>query len=196
MVLFVGRTYALRISIVSSSEGSSTVIGWNRRSSAASDSMCLRYSSSVVAPITCSSPRDKAGFNILAASTDEPAAPPHQHVNFINKQDRAGLLQLINYAFESFLKTGRDTSCRPPANPHPAAGRVYSLTVPGFHLPRSAGPNLPQSQFYRRRVRRLMPDCFLVRRARIWITRSISICLPITGSSFFSSALEVKSVAS
>ena len=47
----------------------------NRPPSAASLSMCLRYSSSVVAPITCSSPRDSAGFRMLAASTDEPAEP-------------------------------------------------------------------------------------------------------------------------
>jgi hypothetical protein len=38
--------------MVSSMEGSSTRMGWKRRSSAASPSMYLRYSSSVVAPIT------------------------------------------------------------------------------------------------------------------------------------------------
>jgi hypothetical protein len=43
--------------MVSSTDGWSTTTGWNRRSSAASFSMCFRYSSSVVAPIVCSSPR-------------------------------------------------------------------------------------------------------------------------------------------
>jgi hypothetical protein len=47
----------LRISIVCEIVGSATWIGWNRRSRAASFSRYLRYSSSVVAPIVCSSPR-------------------------------------------------------------------------------------------------------------------------------------------
>ena len=45
--------------------GSSTLTGWNRRSSAASFSRCLRYSSSVVAPTVCSSPRASIGFRML-----------------------------------------------------------------------------------------------------------------------------------
>src|SRR4028118_1984672 len=54
-------------------EGSATWIGWNRRSSAASFSRCLRYSSVVVAPIVCTSPRARIGLRIGAASL---AAPP------------------------------------------------------------------------------------------------------------------------
>jgi hypothetical protein len=37
--------------MVSSTDGSSTSTGWKRRSRAASFSMCLRYSSRVVAPM-------------------------------------------------------------------------------------------------------------------------------------------------
>ena len=48
--------------IVSSTVGSLTNTGWKRRASAASFSTCLRYSSSVVAPTQCSSPRASAGF--------------------------------------------------------------------------------------------------------------------------------------
>ena len=55
--------------------GCSTMIGWKRRSRAASLSMFLRYSLMVVAPITWSSPRDNAGLRMLAASTEEPAEP-------------------------------------------------------------------------------------------------------------------------
>ena len=54
--------------IVSSTVGSPTITGWKRRSSAASFSMCLRYSSSVVAPIVCSSPRASIGFSMFEAS--------------------------------------------------------------------------------------------------------------------------------
>ena len=60
---------------MSSTDGSPTSIGWKRRSSAASFSMCLRYSSSVVAPTARSSPRASIGLSRLAASTAPSAAP-------------------------------------------------------------------------------------------------------------------------
>src|SRR5882724_8427809 len=61
--------------IASSTLGSPTSTGWKRRSSAASFSMCLRYSSSVVAPTARSSPRASIGLSRLAASTAPSAAP-------------------------------------------------------------------------------------------------------------------------
>ena len=54
--------------MVSSTVGSSTCTGWKRRSSAASFSIYLRYSSSVVAPMQCSSPRASIGLSRLPAS--------------------------------------------------------------------------------------------------------------------------------
>ncbi len=60
---------------MSETDGSPTKIGWKRRSSAASFSMCLRYSSSVVAPIARSSPRASIGLSMFAASTAPSAAP-------------------------------------------------------------------------------------------------------------------------
>src|SRR6056297_4070265 len=64
-----------RIEIVSSTVGSSTTKGWKRRANAASFSTCLRYSSSVVAPMQCSSPRASAGLMRLAASIAPSALP-------------------------------------------------------------------------------------------------------------------------
>ena len=61
--------------MVSSTVGSETNTGWKRRASAASFSMCLRYSSSVVAPTQCSSPRASAGFSRLPASMAPSALP-------------------------------------------------------------------------------------------------------------------------
>ena len=61
--------------IVSSTVGSETKTGWKRRASAASFSTCLRYSSSVVAPTQCSSPRASAGFRRLEASIAPSALP-------------------------------------------------------------------------------------------------------------------------
>ena len=60
---------------MSSTVGSLTSTGWKRRASAASFSMCLRYSSSVVAPTQCSSPRASAGFSMLEASIAPSALP-------------------------------------------------------------------------------------------------------------------------
>ena len=61
--------------MVSVTEGSSTWIGWNRRSRAESFSRYFRYSSRVVAPTVCSSPRASIGFRIEAASMAPSAAP-------------------------------------------------------------------------------------------------------------------------
>src|SRR5687768_8552098 len=53
------------MAMVDSTLGSSTSTFWKRRSRAASFSTYLRYSSSVVAPTQCSSPRASAGFSML-----------------------------------------------------------------------------------------------------------------------------------
>ena len=63
------------MAMVSSTEGSPTKTGWKRRSSAASFSMDVRYSSSVVAPIRRSSPRASIGLIIWPASIAPSAAP-------------------------------------------------------------------------------------------------------------------------
>mmetsp|Transcript_69048 Transcript_69048/g.202656 ORF Transcript_69048/g.202656 Transcript_69048/m.202656 type:complete len:216 (+) Transcript_69048:387-1034(+) len=70
------RTRPCRIRIVSSTVGSGTWTGWKRRSRALSFSTYLRYSSRVVAPMTCSSPRERAGFRMLAASIAPPPPVP------------------------------------------------------------------------------------------------------------------------
>jgi hypothetical protein len=54
----------------------------------------LRYSSSVVAPIVCSSPRASAGFRIEAASIAPSAAP----------EDVAPLLDLLHHLLEPLLE--------------------------------------------------------------------------------------------
>jgi len=63
------------MAMVSSTVGSLTSTGWKRRSSAASFSMYLRYSLSVVAPTQRSSPRASAGLSMLDASIDPSDAP-------------------------------------------------------------------------------------------------------------------------
>src|ERR1700759_4176574 len=77
-----------RISIVCAIVGSATWMGWKRRSSAASFSRYLRYSSSVVAPMVCSSPRASMGLSIEAASIAPLARPrPDEGVDLVDEQD-------------------------------------------------------------------------------------------------------------
>ena len=61
--------------MASLSLGGGTFTAWKRRSSDRSFSMDLRYSPGVVAPMHWISPRLKAGFRILAASSDPSAEP-------------------------------------------------------------------------------------------------------------------------
>ena len=56
-------------------KGASTLTDWKRRSSAASFSMYLRYSLSVVAPMHCISPRLRAGLMMFEASIVPSAEP-------------------------------------------------------------------------------------------------------------------------
>ena len=74
--------------MVSSTVGSLTNTGWKRRARAASFSIYLRYSSSVVAPTQCSSPRASAGFSRLEASIAPSAcARADQGVHLVDEQD-------------------------------------------------------------------------------------------------------------
>ena len=75
---------------MSSTVGSLTKTGWNRRARAASFSTCLRYSSRVVAPMQCSSPRARAGFRRFEASiAPSPLPAPTKVVHLVNEQDDA-----------------------------------------------------------------------------------------------------------
>ena len=58
----------LKMEMVSSTVGSSTMTGWKRLSRAASFSMYFLYSSRVVAPMQCSSPLASMGLSMLPAS--------------------------------------------------------------------------------------------------------------------------------
>src|SRR3954463_10864071 len=102
--------------------GGSTRICWKRRSSALSRSRYLRYSSSVVAPIVCSSPRASAGLRIDAAAIAPPAAPPpprdrggvdralggprpDEVVQLVDEQDDvAALGDLLHHLLEALLE--------------------------------------------------------------------------------------------
>ena len=80
--------------------------GWKRRSRAASFSMYLRYSSSVVAPMHWSSPRASGGLRMFAASIAPSAAPgADERVQLVDEQDRVvGVAQLLDDLLEALLE--------------------------------------------------------------------------------------------
>ena len=85
--------------------GSSTMTGWKRRSSAASDSTYLRYSSNVVAPMHCRSPRASSGLIIALRSSGAPsaAAGADERVQLVDEEhDVAGAaFDFVENAFDA-----------------------------------------------------------------------------------------------
>src|SRR3954447_5086603 len=96
----------LRISIVCATDGSPTCTGWNRRSSAASFSRCLRYSSSVVAPMVCSSPRGRHRLGVAGGVDRALGGPrPDEGVDLVDEQDDvAAGADLLEHLLEALLE--------------------------------------------------------------------------------------------
>ena len=104
--------------MVSATEGSSTCTGWKRRSRAESFSRCLRYSSRVVAPTVCSSPRASMGFRMLAASMAPSAAPAPTRV-WISSMNRT-MSPRVRISFSTFLRrSSKSPRYREPATRAP-----------------------------------------------------------------------------
>ena len=176
--------------------GSPTITGWKRRSSAASFSMCLRYSSSVVAPTQRSSPRASIGLSRLAAST-APSAAPAPTIVCSSSRNRmivpCGLGDLLEHAPSGGPRTRRGTSA--PAISAPMSSAITRRS-------RSDSGTSPETiRWARPSTIAVLPTpgspistgLFLVRRESTWITRRISSSRPITGSSLPCSASSVRS---
>ena len=183
-----------RISMVSCRLGSSTNTGWKRRSRAASFSMYLRYSLSVVAPMHWISPRASAGLRMLAASMAPSAAPAPTRVcsssmNSTTSRDwrissRIFLRRSSNsprYLVPATSAPMSSVSTRLPISNSGMLPRMIACASPSAIavLPTPGSP--------------IRAGLFLVRRLRICTTRSISMARPITGSSAFFSASSVRS---
>ena len=181
--------------MASSSAGSSTTTGWKRRSSAASFSMYLRYSSLVVAPINWISPLARDGFKMLAASM-APSAPPAPMIVWISSINRR-ILPLCITSFRDLLILSSNSPryLEPATIPDRSSVRTrFPANIPGispdtiFRARPSTTAVLPTPGSPIRH------GLFLVRRLRIWMIRSISLSLPMTGSSFASFANAVRSL--
>ncbi len=173
-----------RISMASSMAGSFTRIDWNRRSSAASFSMDLWYSLSVVAPTTCSSPRARAGLRIFAASI-APSAPPAPTSVWISSRNSTTLPTSFTSSI-SCLR--RSSNC--PRYCVPATTRAMSRETTRLSRMRS-GTSPRAMACARPSTTAVLPTpaspistaLFFVRRERTWMTRVSSCLRPMTGSS-------------
>ncbi len=183
---------------MSSTLGSPTKTCWKRRSRAGSFSIRSRYSSSVVAPIRCSSPRASIGLSMLPASIAEsPPAPAPTTVCSSSMKvmiwpsaslisSRTALSRSSNspryFAPATIAARSRLSTRRPlsESGTSPATTRWASPSTTAV-LPTPGSP--------------ISTGLFLVRRESTCTTRRISASRPMTGSSLPSSARAVRSTA-
>ena len=180
---------------MASTLGSPTMIGWKRRSSAASFSTCLRYSSSVVAPMARSSPRASIGLSRLAAST-APSAAPAPTIVCSSSMNR------ITWPSDSWisLRTALRRSSNSPRYLEPASRAPMSSAMTRRSWSDS-GTSPSMIRWARPSTIAVLPTpgspistgLFFVRRERTWMTRRISSSRPMTGSSLPFSAASVRS---
>ena len=173
-----------RIETVSSTVGSSTIIGWKRLSNAASFSIFFLYSSIVVAPITFISPLANIGFNKFPASI-EPSVLPAPTIVWISSIKRIIRPSL----FSSSVKTAFNLSSNSPLYLAPAISAPISREkiVLSFKFSGTSPCNI---RCARPSAIAVLPTpgspirtgLFFVRLDNICIARLISESLPITGS--------------
>ena len=170
---------------MSSTDGSPTNTCWKRRSSAASFSMYSRYSLSVVAPISRSSPRASMGLSMLDAATDP--SPPPAPMSMCSSS-----MNVMIWPSESLisLSTALSRSSNWPRYFAPATSAERSSETSCLSLSESA-TSPATMRWARPSTTAVLPTpgspmstgLFFVRRVSTWLTRRISASRPITGSS-------------
>ena len=159
--------------------------------------MLSRYSSRVVAPTQCNSPLASAGLSMLLASIAPSAAPAPTTVcsSSINRI-------ILPSSFASSLNTAFNLSSNSPLNLAPAISAPISRERTLFPL-KVSGTSLLTILCAKPSTIAVLPTpgspistgLFLVLRCSTWRVRRISSSRPMTGSSFPSSALWVRSTA-
>ncbi len=145
--------------------------------------MCLRYSSSVVAPMVCSSPRASIGFSMFAASIDPSAAPAPTTV-CSSSMKRTIWPSASDTSFRTaFRRSSNSPRYFAPAISAPMSSATMRLSFsPSGTSPRTIRWARPSTMA-------VLPTpgspistgLFFVRRDSTWITRRISSSRPITG---------------
>ncbi len=172
--------------MVSSTVGSSTITGWNRRSKAASFSMYWRYSSKVVAPMQCSSPRANMGFSIFPASI-APSVLPAPTMVCSSSMNRI----IWPFDFLTSSKTAFNRSSNSPRYFAPAKSAPISRANNFFSF-KPSGTSPRTILCAKPSTTAVLPTpgspiktgLFLVLRDKIRTTFRISESLPMTGSIF------------
>ncbi len=171
--------------MVSSTDGGGTNTCWNLRSSAASFSMYCRYSSSVVAPMSRSSPRASMGLIMLPASI-APSAPPPAPTMVCSSSTK---VMISPSASEISFRTAFNRSSNSPRYLAPAT--IDPMSRPMTRLPCSPSGTSPSTMRWARpSTIAVLPTpgspmrtgLFLVRRDSTWMIRRISSSRPMTGS--------------
>ena len=190
---YLGRR-PFKIKMASSMDGASTLTAWKRRSSAASFSMYLRYSFSVVAPMHCISPRLRAGLMMFEASI-VPSAEPAPTMVCNSSMNKMMFLERRISSMTALMRSSNWPRYLVPAT---MSARSSVMT----RLSRSNSGTLPAAiSCARPSTMAVLPTpaspsstgLFLVRRQRIWMTRSISFLRPMTGSISPLRAISVRS---
>ena len=183
--------------MVSSTVGSSTNTGWKRRASAASFSTCLRYSSSVVAPMQCNSPRARAGLIRFAASIAPSDFPAPTSVCI------SSMKRMISPAAASIsFRMAFSRSSNSPRYLAPAMRAPMSSAI-SFLFFRLSGTSPLTMRSARPSAMAVLPTpgspmrtgLFFVRRLSTCIARRISSSRPMIGSILPSRAASVRSRA-
>ena len=183
------------MAIVSSTEGSPTKTGWKRRSSAASFSMEVRYSSRVVAPMRRSSPRASIGLIIWPASMAPSAAPAPTIVCSSSMKVMISPSASVISLSTAFRRSSNSPRYLAPATIEPRSRATTRLPL----SPSGTSPSM--MRFASPSTIAVLPTpgspistgLFLVRRDSTWMTRRISSSRPMTGSSLPSRAASVRS---
>ena len=173
------------IDIVSSTDGSSTITGWNLRSSAGSFSMYWRYSLRVVAPIQCSSPRASIGFSRFPASIAPSVLPAPTIVCSSSINSNICPLLFFISLRTAFRRSSNSPRYLAPATSAPRSRENIFLS---FRLSGTSPATIRRASPSAMAVlptpgSPMRTGLFLVLRERIRITFLISLSRPITGSS-------------
>ena len=180
-----------RMPTVSSTDGSPTYTCWKRRSRAASFSMYLRYSSSVVAPTRRSSPRASIGLIMLPASiADSPVAPAPTMVCSSSMKVMIWPAEFLMSSRTALSRSSNSPRYLAPATIEPRSRETTVLSR------RLSGTSPATMRWARPSTMAVLPTpgspistgLFLVRRLSTWTTRRISLSRPITGSNSFARA--------
>ena len=176
---------------VSSTDGSPTSTCWKRRSRAASFSMYLRYSSSVVAPTIRSSPRASIGLIMLPASiAPSPVAPAPTMVCSSSMNVMTWPAEFLMSSRTALSRSSNSPRYLAPATIDPRSSETTVLSR------RLSGTSPAMMRWARPSTIAVLPTpgspmstgLFLVRRLSTWTTRRISLSRPMTGSSLPSRA--------